>query len=59
MQRHRNIEIERIVVANARYEEHDDQQHVITETNSQRFRATFRCEQETLDGDKCKLQKCD
>lgn len=34
MQWHRNIEIECIIVAHAHYEEHHNQQQVITETNS-------------------------
>lgn len=59
MQRHRNVEIKRIVVAHAGHEEHHHQDGVVLQADPGPYRAAFGCEQETLDGDQQELQEGD
>lgn len=59
MQRHWDVEIEGIIIANADHEEHYDQQQVIPQSNRGLFGATFVGENEPFDGNESELAKGD
>lgn len=57
MQRHRNIQIECIVIENLYDKEHGNHIHIAQIADFHGFRAAFRSEKETFDSNKCKLKK--
>lgn len=59
MQRHWDIEIERIIVANADDKKHSHQRQVVFEGNFRLSCAAFRCEQEAFECNEEELQERD
>lgn len=58
MQRHRNVEIESIVVTYANHEKHRDQYVICTEWDPYFCSATFGSEYESFQCDEQELQEC-
>lgn len=59
MQRHRNIKVERIIIANADQKEHGHQGVVRRKRNVDLCRSTSSCKDESLKGNEKELQEGD
>lgn len=57
VKRHRNVEVERVIIADIWREEHDDESNIIAKGNHRLDREEFRCEYEAVASDEEELRE--